>query len=129
MDKILSIAVASIFVAASAFAAPAVAASSQDAEDGVAMKATWYGPGYIGKPTANGEKFDGKRLTAAHPTLPLGSRVLVRLKNGRGVVVSITDRPAVDVIDLSRSAARVLHLLGKGHDMVRIQVLSMSDDG
>src|ERR1700757_3034244 len=74
--------------------------------------ASWYGPGFHGNRTANGEIYDQYELTAAHPSLPLGSRVMVtNLTNGRSVEVRINDRgPFVDgrAIDLSYAAARTI---------------------
>jgi rare lipoprotein A len=70
--------------------------------------ASWYGPGFAGRPTASGEPFNPKELTAAHKTLPFGTRVKVTNKaNGRSVVVRINDRfPGTKgrVIDLSAEA-------------------------
>jgi rare lipoprotein A len=89
--------------------------------------ASWYGPGFHGKRTANGEVFDQYQLTAAHQTLPLGSRVLVTsLVNGRAVEVRINDRgPFVGgrVVDLSYAAARVLGMVGPGTMPVRVELL------
>src|SRR3954471_24541332 len=80
--------------------------------------ASWYGPGFHGKRTANGEVYDQYELTAAHQTLPLGPRVMVTsLSNGRAVEVRINDRgPFVGgrVIDLSYAAASVIGMLGPG---------------
>ena len=90
---------------------------SPDAELGRG-KASWYGPGFHGKRTASGERFDMNELTAAHRTLPFGTRVLVRNpQNGREVVVRINDRgpQARDrIIDLSRAAAGAIDLLQAG---------------
>lgn len=81
-------------------------------------KASWYGPGFQGKRTASGERFDMNALTAAHRTLAFGTRVLVRnTRNGREVVVRITDRgPHVRdrIIDLSKAAAAALGMLQDG---------------
>ena len=89
--------------------------------------ASWYGPGFHGKRTANGEIFDQYEITAAHPSLPLGTRAMVtNLANGRAVEVRINDRgPFVDnrVIDLSYAAARVIGMIGPGTSPVRIEVL------
>lgn len=89
--------------------------------------ASWYGPGFHGKETAAGEVFDQYELTAAHPSLPLGTRLLVtNLANGRSVEVRVNDRgPFVDgrVLDLSYAAARTLGLLAPGTAPVRIEVL------
>jgi rare lipoprotein A len=89
--------------------------------------ASWYGPGFHGNPTASGEIYDQNELTAAHQTLPLGTRVAVtNLQNARAVEVRINDRgPFVDgrIIDLSHSAARMLGMIGPGTAPVRIEVL------
>lgn len=90
-------------------------------------QASWYGPWHQGRPTASGERFDMHKLTAAHRSLPLGTNVRVtNLENGRSVDVTINDRgPYVDgrVIDLSRRAARVLHMEKAGLAPVMIQEL------
>lgn len=78
--------------------------------------ASWYGPGFQGRRTASGERFNQHALTAAHKTLPLGTRVHVRnLDNDRSVIVTINDRgPFVRsrIIDLSRGAARAIGMAG-----------------
>lgn len=80
--------------------------------------ASWYGERFHGRRTASGEPFNMNELTAAHPTLPFGTRVRVRnLDNGREVVVRINDRgPFVRgrVIDLSRAAASALGFVQAG---------------
>jgi rare lipoprotein A len=87
--------------------------------------ASWYGPGFHGRRTASGERFDQNELTAAHRQLPLGSEVTVtNLENGRSIVVAINDRgPYVDgrVIDLSKAAARRLGIVEDGLAKVRIE--------
>jgi len=89
--------------------------------------ASWYGEAHHGKKTASGEPFDMHALTAAHRTLPLGTRVRVtNLANGRAVEVRINDRgPSVAdrIIDLSYGAARALDAVGAGVFRVRIAVL------
>ena len=84
--------------------------------------ASWYGPGFHGRLTASGERFDMNELTAAHKSLPFGTRVLVHSpRTGKQVVVRINDRgPFVKgrVIDLSKAAAQVLGLHALGHDNV-----------
>ena len=91
--------------------------------------ASWYGPGFKGNRTANGEKFNPKALTAAHPSLPFGTLVEVSRANGkRSVVVVITDRGpyvAGRSIDLSRAAARKLSMSYLGTVPVKIQVIGM----
>ena len=87
--------------------------------------ASWYGPGFHGKRTASGERFDQNDLTAAHRKLPLGSEVKVtNLENGRAITVEINDRgPYVKgrVIDLSKAAARRLGIVDDGVAKVRIE--------
>lgn len=99
--------------------------------------ASWYGPGFHGKKTANGERYNQYAMTAAHKILPLGTKVRVtHLGNGRSVLLRINDRgPFVDdrVIDLSRGAATRLNMVGSGTARVRVQSLSgvpqLRDDG
>ena len=90
-------------------------------------KASWYGDAHHGKKTASGETYDMNALTAAHRTLPIGTRVRVtNVDNERSVVVRVNDRgPFVDgrVIDLSRAAARALGVLGAGVFTVRLEIL------
>ncbi|HEX6176674.1 MAG TPA: septal ring lytic transglycosylase RlpA family protein [Candidatus Binatia bacterium] len=90
-------------------------------------QASWYGPGFHGKKTASGEIFDQSRLTAAHKTLPLGTKAKVtNLENGNTVEVEINDRgPYVGdrVIDLSRAAANALGFVESGLTLVRIEPL------
>ena len=78
--------------------------------------ASWYGPGFHGRRTASGETFDSNDLTAAHRTLPFGTRIrVVNESNGREVVVRINDRGPFAhgrVIDLSRAAARTIGVSG-----------------
>jgi rare lipoprotein A len=90
--------------------------------------ASWYGEDFQGKPTASGEPFNMYDLTAAHPTLPLGTLVRVtNLRNRRAVVVRINDRgPIVPgrIIDVSYSTAKVLHFQGQGIQRVRLDVVA-----
>ncbi|MBI3301404.1 MAG: septal ring lytic transglycosylase RlpA family protein [Deltaproteobacteria bacterium] len=90
--------------------------------------ASWYGPGFHGKRTSNGEVYNQYELTAAHPTLPLGSRVMVTNLNTRqSIEVRVNDRgPFVGdrVIDLSYAAARSIGVYDPGTAPVRIEVLS-----
>jgi rare lipoprotein A (peptidoglycan hydrolase) len=91
--------------------------------------ASWYGADFQGKPTASGQIFDEEKLTAAHRTLPLRSRVRVtNLENGRSVEVRINDRGpyvAGRVLDLSTRAAKALGMHKEGLALVRIEVLPM----
>ena len=95
--------------------------------------ASWYGPGFHGRKTANGERFDMYELTAAHKTLPLGSRVMVRNPaNGKEVVVRINDRGPYApgrILDLSQAAASQLGLIARGHGEVVLQALGDGGDG
>lgn len=89
--------------------------------------ASFYGQGFHGRPTATGERFNSEAMTAAHRSLPFGTRVRVtNTRNGRSVIVRINDRgPYIRgrVIDLSTGAARVLGMIGSGIAPVRIEVL------
>ena len=80
--------------------------------------ASWYGPGFHGKRTANGETFNTHDLTAAHKTLPFGTKVRVtNERTGKSVVVRINDRGPYAhgrVIDLSKAAAEVVGIAGVG---------------
>lgn len=91
-------------------------------------EASWYGPGFHGNKTANGETYDMHRLTAAHRTLPLGSVALVRsLTNGREVTVRINDRGPFArgrVLDLSLAGAQALQMVGAGTDEIELRVVS-----
>lgn len=88
-------------------------------------EASWYGPGLQGKETANGETFDQKDLTAAHPSLPMGTKAKVtNLENGKKVDVRINDRgPFAEdrVIDLSGAAAKKLDMKEDGTTQVKIE--------
>ena len=90
--------------------------------------ASWYGPGFHGKKTASGEIFDQNDFTAAHRTLPLGSRVrVINLINDKSVDVAINDRGLYvggRIIDLSRAAAKALGMVEDGLTQVRIEVFS-----
>jgi rare lipoprotein A len=88
--------------------------------------ASWYGPGFHGRRTANGERYDMDGLTAAHRLWAFGTRVRVTFpRTGRSIVVRINDRfPRRDrVIDLSRGAARHLGLIGPGTGRVKLEVI------
>ncbi len=93
--------------------------------------ASWYGPKFHGKLTASGEVFNQEKFTAAHQTLPWGSRVKVtNLANGKSVDVRINDRGPFGkgrIIDLSRAAARALGMVGQGITTVRVEWLSDSE--
>src|SRR5262245_9042654 len=90
--------------------------------------ASWYGPGFHGKKTASGEIYDQNKLTAAHKTLPLGSKARVtNLDNGNAVEVEINDRgPFVEgrVIDVSRAAAGALGFVKSGTAPVQVELIA-----
>ncbi len=92
--------------------------------------ASWYGPDFHGRMTSNREIYNMYDMTAAHPSLPFGTRVLVtNLDNGRTAEVRINDRGpfAKDrIIDLSYAAARMLDMVGPGTAPVRLEIM---DDG
>ena len=90
--------------------------------------ATWYGGDLDGGPTASGERFNKRAMTAAHRTLPLQTRVRVTNKrNGRSVIVRINDRGPFGnksrIIDLSEAAARVIGAIEAGVVPVRLEVI------
>lgn len=89
--------------------------------------ASWYGGKFHGRKTANGERYDMNKLTAAHKSLPFGTRVKVtNRKNGRSVIVRINDRgpyAGKRVIDLSRKAAEAVGMIRSGIAPVTVEVL------
>lgn len=93
----------------------------------IAGQASWYGPGFHGRTTANGERYDQYGLTAAHRNLPFGTKLRVtNMNNGRSVVVRVNDRgPYVGgrVVDLSAGAANVIGMTGSGVAPVKVEVL------
>jgi rare lipoprotein A len=96
-------------------------------QPGETGRASWYGEAHQGRPTASGELFDKNALTAAHPSLPFGTRLrVVNLDNDRAVEVRVNDRgPTVAgrIIDLSYAAARALGAVSAGIIPVRVTVL------
>lgn len=95
--------------------------------------ASWYGPGFAGKRTASGERYNPKALTAAHRTLPFGTTLKVtNTENGRSVVVRVNDRgPFVKgrEIDLSKGAAQSIGMIGSGTARVRLLALAKPEEG
>ena len=93
--------------------------------------ASWYGPGFHNRMTSNGETYDMYQMTAAHKTLPMDTRLLVKnLENGAQTVVRINDRgPFIDgrIIDLSHSAAQTLGIIERGTARVKIIALDESN--
>ncbi len=95
-------------------------------------KASWYGPGFSGKKTASGERFNPNAMTAAHKTLPMGTTVRVtNLDNDKSVIVRINDRgPFVRgrIIDLSKAAAHEIDIIGKGTGRVVVVAITAPPD-
>jgi rare lipoprotein A len=89
--------------------------------------ASWYGPGFHGKATTSGAIYNQYEFTAAHQTLPLGTRVMVtNLETGSATEVTINDRGPFAknrVIDLSYSAAEAINMLGPGTALVRVDII------
>lgn len=112
-----------VLLAASCILTLTTAAGAQ----GLEGQASWYGPGFHGRQTANGETFNQNALTAAHPSLPFGTEVRVTYAStGESVVVRINDRGPYAhgrVIDLSREAADEIGLLNAGVGEVRLEVV------
>jgi rare lipoprotein A len=98
--------------------------------EGVKAVAVYYGKRYQGRRTASGAVFDHRKLTAAHPTIPHGTRVkVVNLANDRSVVVTVNDRcrdHGYELIDLTRTAAARLGFLGRR--AARVTIFPLSDE-
>jgi peptidoglycan lytic transglycosylase len=130
----LAMAVFPVMVAGCASRQPAPSVAPVPVQSGspsirsVVGKASWYGPGFNGHPTATGEIYDQEQMTAASSIFPLGSRVIVTdLGNGRVVEVRINDRGPFRKgrkIDLSHGAARALGMVGPGTALVRMDLVS-----
>jgi len=91
--------------------------------------ASWYGPNFDGKKTANGERFNAESLTAAHPSLPFGSWVrIVNTRSGKFEMVRINDRGPYQEgreIDVSYRVARKIGLINSGVSQVRLELLQL----
>jgi len=91
--------------------------------------ASWYGPGFHGRTTASGEVFDQDAMTAAHKSLPFGTKLLVCDETtGKTVVVTVNDRGpfiAGRILDLSANAAQKLGIMSRGVARVSIEILEM----
>ena len=116
-----ALALASLFISGSTiFLSPAVQAEPNKSSGKVIQtgRASWYGPGFHGRRTASGETFNTNDLTAAHRTLPFGTKVrVVNKKTGKSVVVRINDRGPYAhgrVIDLSKASAQAIGISGVG---------------
>jgi rare lipoprotein A len=117
----VTLTLASLFIAGSAFISASVAQAEPAETSGKVLQsghASWYGPGFHGRKTASGETFNTNDLTAAHRTLPFGTKVkVVNKKTGKSVVVRINDRGPYAhgrVIDLSKASAQALGISGVG---------------
>jgi len=89
-------------------------------------RASYYGKEFIGRRTASGERYDPKLMTAAHKTLPLGTRLRVTRPGGPSVIVRVNDRCGCThgrIIDVSEAAARELDMLRVGVVKVRLEVI------
>ena len=106
---------------------PVVASPLGSVAKAISGTASWYGNEFHGRKTANGERFNQNGLTAAHRSLPFGTKVRVTNQdNGKSVVVRINDRgPFVGkrVIDLSRGAAQAVGMMDSGTAPVRLEVI------
>lgn len=102
-----------------------------DAQEIERGRASWYGPGFHGKRTANGERFDMYALTAAHKTLPFGTHLRVSsLRNGTHVDVRVNDRGPFTpgkMIDLSRAAAEAIGMVDLGSKDVVISIVNPAE--
>ncbi|SCY53534.1 rare lipoprotein A [Microvirga guangxiensis] len=113
--------VATLFLSAIAILPASMAQAQPKETSGKVIqngRASWYGPGFHGRKTASGERFNTNELTAAHRTLPFGTKVrVVNKKTGKSVVVRINDRGPYAhgrVIDLSRASAQAIGITGVG---------------
>jgi rare lipoprotein A len=89
-------------------------------------EASYYAPKFAGRRTASGERYDPKGMTAAHKSLPLGTRIRVTRVGGASVVVRVNDRCGCQhgrIVDLSEAAARKLDMMRAGVVPVRLEVL------
>ena len=128
MQKLLRVAVGTTLSLVLAVAPALPQAQAQARESVLSGVASWYGPGFHGRQTANGERYNMNDMTAAHKSLKFGTRVKVTNQtNGLSVVVRINDRgPYVGsrIIDLSKSAAQALDMIGPGTASVIVEVLA-----
>jgi len=110
-----ALAITAVVLGCALGAIPTAAEETKPVQSGAA---SWYGPGFHGKKTANGERFNTNDLTAAHKTLPFGTEVRVtNERTGKSVVVRINDRGPYAhgrVIDLSKAAAEAVGIEGVG---------------
>ena len=96
------------------------------------MTASWYGPRFHGKTTANGEIYNQMALTAAHKSLPFGTLLqITNFRNGKSIIVRINDRgPYIDGrdLDLSKGTAKTLGILHRGVVRVKVQEIVINSD-
>ena len=120
--------IAAALVVGGCSVATAPLSPAQAADYDRAGKASWYGKRYHGRTTASGERFDMNAMTAAHRSLPFGTRVRVtNLANRRSVVLTINDRGPYAggrIIDVSRRAAEILGMVRKGVVRVRVHTVA-----
>ena len=94
-------------------------------------KASWYGPGFHGRKSANGERFNMYSMTAAHPSLPLQSWVLVRnVRNNKTALLKVTDRGpfrSKRILDVSYAAAKQLGFVRNGTAQVELRSVSQDE--
>jgi rare lipoprotein A len=120
-----------MFLIAPAMEAPLVALKSEPVKPIKVWtgNASWYGPEFDGRKTANGEHFSAEALTAAHPNLPFGSWVrVVNPRNGKFEVVRINDRGPYQEgreIDVSYRVARKIGLIHSGVSQVRLELMQL----
>ena len=120
-----------MFLIAPAMEAPLVALKSEPVKPIKVWtgNASWYGPEFNGRKTANGERFNAESLTAAHPNLPFGSWVrIVNTRNGKFEVVRINDRGPYQEgreIDVSYRVARKIGLIDSGVSQVRLELMQL----
>ncbi len=109
---------------------PVVTAMSEDEPAGMVGIASYYASRYAGRRTTSGVRYHPDKMTAAHQSLPLGSKVrVINLANDKEVVVTVNDRcrkRKKPFIDLSRAAAKELGFFGKG--ITRVRIIPLKDD-
>jgi len=112
-----------------AFRPPAADLSLIEYEDLGVMKASWYGPGFHGRKTANGERYDQMAYTVAHKSMKFGTLLkITNPKNGRSLVVRVNDRgPYIEgrELDLSKAAAHELGLIKKGVARLKVEKINI----
>lgn len=119
--RILRVAAIATLVTFSGLAAPTIAQAKQ------CGSASWYGPGFHGRTTANGERFDQNQMTAAHKRLPFGSKIRVTNQlNGKSLTLRVNDRGPFAkgrILDASAAAAKKLGFMRRGHAPVCVSIV------